>query len=195
MIQRFDTYVLGAAHLSLQSTFVALGTHAAYNRSRRATRSCEHITAQSAAQHTVMGARTRTREMRGDDPNVDAVRCRGGRKMPLEPRRNAQGGAWCTVLLCTRGFAVYIGLHRNATRCELVRCSQRGYRRTNDSLAVTGGGRKRSSHATALPLCAAGVQLTARSDVSISQVHFSSLSPTRLQQASPVLQLSRPPER
>ena len=48
--------------------------------------------------------------------------------------------------------------------------AQCGYRRTNDSLAVTGGGRKRSSHATALPFCAAGVQLhvAARSDVSFN---------------------------
>ena len=85
---------------SRQTVLTALGTHAACNRSRRATRSCEHITAQSAAQHTVMGARTRTREMRGDDPNVDAVRCRGGRKMHSNlfgTRKAERGARYCSL--------------------------------------------------------------------------------------------------
>ena len=90
-------------------------------------------------------------------------------KNALGPRRNAQGGAWCTVLLRTLPFVVNCDVHHKVIRCQLVRCSLRGYQVTNNSLVVTGGDRNCSSQATALPLCAAGIQLTAHSDVSISR--------------------------
>ena len=64
-----------------------------------------------------------------------------------------------TILLRTLPFAVNCGVHRKVIRFELMRCSQRGYQRTDSSLAVTGGGRNCSSHATALPLCAADVSM------------------------------------
>ena len=99
---------LVALHGGLPTSQPSDGPHRSRNarclqyscRSRRATRCCEHITAQSAAQHTVMGARTRTREMRGDDPNVDAVRCRGGRKMHSDlvgTRKAERGARYCSV--------------------------------------------------------------------------------------------------
>ena len=108
----------------------------------------------------------------------------GRSKNALGIRRNAQGGAWCTVLLCALPFAVNCDVHRKVIRYQLVRCSQRGYQKTDNSLAVTGGDGNCSWQATALPLCAAGVSKIGRSDVSISST---GIAPWRNQNPFPKL--------
>ena len=125
-------------------------------------------TAQSEARRTVIGDPDTKSRNAGRRSQRGRRALPGRSKTALGPLRNAQGGALCTIMLRTLPFAVNCGVHRKVIRFELMRCSQRGYQRTDSSLAVTGGGRNCSSHATARPFCAAGVQLTARSDVSIS---------------------------